>query len=279
MREPLFTVAVGCKGIGKTYTSLQMVYIYALGDASRGVHPRKVLIFDVNNEFSQIKTISLKDVLRYSVHPKVDIRRVTIYKDDGTQMSVNEMQEALAHILSNFSNGMIWLEDINRYVSDSLPNDLIGILATQRHIGCDVITHFQSKSKAGNPKIVGMMNVMRIHKTNDNFRKHRSKFEGHLQLLEIAEKLVENLNKKRDRNKQWAFCYANFDINGIQGDFSMEEFKQAVTDYILENESDTIKPMLNKKDRTGVKIYSYEQALSTLEEDLVHEYYANANAN
>ena len=53
-------VAVGKKGIGKTYQTTQMMQQYVRG--GNGVKPRRVLILDVNDEFEEFRAMSLKDV-------------------------------------------------------------------------------------------------------------------------------------------------------------------------------------------------------------------------
>jgi flagellar biosynthesis GTPase FlhF len=51
MREPKLGVAVGRKGVGKTYTTTKLIDSYVVGNPAKGVKPRKVLILDVNDEF------------------------------------------------------------------------------------------------------------------------------------------------------------------------------------------------------------------------------------
>ena len=60
-REPIFYVAVGKKGIGKTYFTKQLIKAYVKGVPANNLKPRKVLVMDVNNEFTEIKTIDPKD--------------------------------------------------------------------------------------------------------------------------------------------------------------------------------------------------------------------------
>ena len=49
MREALLGVAVGKKGIGKTYTTLSVINQYIKGGLN--IKPRRALILDVNDEF------------------------------------------------------------------------------------------------------------------------------------------------------------------------------------------------------------------------------------
>ena len=54
-REALLGIAVGKKGVGKTYATLIEIQRYLKGNPRTGAKPRKVLILDVNNEFGNIK--------------------------------------------------------------------------------------------------------------------------------------------------------------------------------------------------------------------------------
>ena len=53
MREAQLGVAVGKKGIGKTYTTMQMIESYVKG--GKGTKPRRAIILDVNDEFQEVK--------------------------------------------------------------------------------------------------------------------------------------------------------------------------------------------------------------------------------
>ena len=61
MREPQLGVAVGKKGVGKTFTTNLMLQQYVNGNPAKGVYGRRALILDVNDEFTHVKAISLKD--------------------------------------------------------------------------------------------------------------------------------------------------------------------------------------------------------------------------
>ena len=115
-------LAVGKKGVGKTVATIQMIYQYVRGNPSKGVPPRKALIFDVNDEFSNfdffgqrhsIKSLAINDILKFSVHPKVEVRRIRPFWDDGKKMSISDMNTVLGIILENYRNGLLLVEDIN----------------------------------------------------------------------------------------------------------------------------------------------------------------------
>ena len=51
-REALLGIAVGKKGVGKTYATLELIQDYLRGNPATGAQPRKVLILDVNNKLA-----------------------------------------------------------------------------------------------------------------------------------------------------------------------------------------------------------------------------------
>ena len=52
-REPKLLVAIGKKGVGKSYTTEKMINQYVAGNPSKGVPGRRVLILDVNDEYTK----------------------------------------------------------------------------------------------------------------------------------------------------------------------------------------------------------------------------------
>lgn len=83
MREPLLGVAIGRKGVGKSYTTNKLIQEYVTGNLASGVLPRKALILDVNDEYEHIKGIAIKDLIRFSLHPHVEARRIRPFHPDG----------------------------------------------------------------------------------------------------------------------------------------------------------------------------------------------------
>jgi len=71
MREPYLGVAVGKKGVGKSYTTDKMISGYIIGNPQKGVKPRRALIMDVNDEYTNVRSLAVKDVVRFSVHRRL----------------------------------------------------------------------------------------------------------------------------------------------------------------------------------------------------------------
>ena len=282
-RQPYLIVVCGKKASGKTFTTLQWIKDYVKGNPAKGVQPRKVLILDINGEFTQFKTIPLGRVKEFSVSPVAEVRRVTIFKNDGSKMTLNEIADTLNYILDNFRNGLLLVEDVTRYISDSLPNDVIGAICTQRHMGVDIILHFQMLGKAGHPKILANMNLMRIHKVTDPVDKHKKKFEDYFELLKIAQLIVNIEYDKREKSKFYSakdakvyFCVTiDMEMEKIIGNFDKKMFMDAVHEYINDNDKDTIGVYLKKKDKSGASLYTYTKAYDQVQKDLMIKYFGN----
>ena len=270
-REPKLIVAIGRKGVGKTYATLEMIQKVLRGNRALGIAPRKVLLLDTNNEFSNvqadqnkdfvnIRAISLKDIRRFTMSNKIDCRRVSVFKDNGKKMNLKELQEALNIILDNFENGLLLIEDINKFVSDSLPNDLVGSIVTQRHVSVDVVLHFQSVGKVGHPKIWGNCNMLRFHKCDDTVKRHKGKFSSSLTHLYILEKMVDIEFEKG--NKRF-YAFLDKDSGKIVGDYTIKQFTMAIYRYLEDNYSTVFKPLLNKVDLlTSKKLYDSPKDLT-----------------
>ncbi|MDD4970812.1 MAG: hypothetical protein PHT07_15400 [Paludibacter sp.] len=291
-REPLLYVAIGKKFIGKTHETLKLIDSYTKGNPATNFKPRKVLIMDVNNEFPQFKKISPNDIIKFTVHPKIECRRISVLKTNGNAMSLDEIAETSFNALKQFRGGLFLMEDVSKYVSDNLQKDIIGTLATSRHIDTDIIAHFQFIGKVGNPKIKSTMNILRFHKVGDDVESHKSNFLEYTQILKIAETLVNKSfdyglrlsRKTKDEKEQKAiydkycrfFCYVDFDKDQIRGNFTSEQFKEAITDYIMFNPKQTIDNQLKLKDpQTGRSIHTYSTALNFCRDDLYERFYGN----
>ena len=280
-RECRIIISCGKRGVGKTVETVRMIDEYVAGNAAKGIPPRKALIFDVNDEFSdfwffgaqrRIPAIAIKDILKFSVHPKVEVRRIRPFWDDGKKMTINDMSEVLGIILDNYRNGLLLVEDINKYLSDAMPSDLIGSLATSRHIGLDIISHFQNIGRAGNPKLLGNLNMIRLHKTNDTVERHRNKFEEKSEILQIAEQIVTHRYEEGDIR---FFVYVDIDNMKIKGKFTKDEAEEAIHRYITEQYKRIINPMLQLRDRKGAKIHNEETALATANQKLFKTYFSS----
>lgn len=254
-RECKLGVACGKKGIGKTYITTKVLEDYVKG--GNGYPPRRVLILDVNDEFEQYKAIAVRDIERFSIHPNIEIRRIRPFAEDGRRMTLREIADTLWLVLEKYRHGALLIEDINRYVSDYLPNDLIGAICTNRHTDQDIIMHFQSIGRIS-PKIWQNMNWLRFHRNSDSVERHKNKFPDKYQMLKVAENVVNN---KYNGGDQRFFLYVDIDTEKILGDITPEMMTEAIDDFVSLNHNHVVKPYKNKRDAKGKKIHTPESAI------------------
>jgi hypothetical protein len=257
-REPKLMVTVGRKNCGKSFTTTKMMEQYVAGNPSKGIPPRRVLILDVNDEYVQYKAIRISDVPIFSVHPIIEIRRVRPFNDNGTKMSLDQIQEALYVILETYKNGFLLIEDLNKFISENFKTDLAGSIATNRHVGLDIMIHYQSIGRI-NTKVWQNVNLIRLHKFTDTVKRHKNKFEDKYEYLSIAETIINNRYDKGDKR---FFVYVDIDDEKIFGAFTNKEFDDAAMQFITINYSSLINPLLNARDENGRKIHTAQSAIA-----------------
>lgn len=256
-REPLLMAACGKKGVGKTYAHMILMNGYVMGDPYKGIKPRKCLIMDVNDEYGvyNVPVLSLNDVPLYSVHPYVEIRRIRPFFPDNRRMTLDEWANALFLVLNRFRDGLLLIEDINKFIGDHLPHDLVGAIATNRHVGLDIILSFQSIGRI-NTKIWGNMNLLRFHKNVESVERHKNKFPDKYEMMRIAEIIVNN---EYHRGNTRYYLYVDMDEEKIRGGVTDDLIKEGLDQYINEKHSDLLKPYLVQREN-GKKKYTEETA-------------------
>lgn len=258
MREPLLLVGIGKKGVGKSFTTEKMIQSYIQGNPAKGTPPRRALIIDVNDEYYNIKAIRIQDVALFSAHPLIEVRRIRPFMDDGTKMSLDDIAQTLFMVLQTFKNGLLLVEDINKYISDTMPNDLVGAICTNRHIGVDIILHYQSIGRITS-KVWQNVNILRLHKFTDSVKRHKHKYEDKFEYLSVAELII---NKRYEDGDKRFYLYADIDNEKIYGNFTDEEFDNAVNLFIQHNYSNLITPLLKSRDERGRKAHSPQTAIA-----------------
>ena len=196
-----------------------------------GIKPRRVLILDVNDEFEEFRAMRVKDIELFSIHPKIEIRRIRPFKDDGTRMTLRDIADTLYIILEKYRGGLLLIEDINKYISDHLPNDLVGAICTNRHTNTDIIMHFQSIGRITS-KIWQNLNWIRFHKNSDSVERHKNKFPDKIDLFAIVESMV---NKRYYDGDTRFYLYVDVDEEKIYGNYDEELFNHAVDEYWYES--------------------------------------------
>ena len=279
------TVAVGRKGVGKTIETIKFIYQYVSGTSK--MKPRKALIFDVNNEFSsfdfpmpngemakhKISRLLIKDLPRFTASNVIEVRRIAPYWDNNTLMSRDEYSKALEIIFTGYRDGLLLMEDINLYTNESMKGDLLGRLVTLRHIGIDVVIHYQGVGKVFTPTILANTGFLRMHKTNDTVARHINKDLSKRDILCIAENIVNKRyynGQKNGTNDKYFNLLIDIENNKIynSGNFriNQEEVEDAIRNYISTYKSSILPPILNQIDRNGNNIYTLKTGIAHLEQ-------------
>ena len=270
MREPKLGMAVGKKGIGKTYQTKIVLESYVYGNPEKGVKPRKVLILDVNDEFVDYKAISMKDLVRFSVMPHAEIRRVRPFNEEtGIRLTLKEIANCLWDILHYFRGGMLLIEDINKYVGDHLPTDIVGAICSNRHTDLDIIMHFQSIGRI-TTKVWQNANWLRFHKNSDSIERHRNKFPDKYEMFSIAENIV---NTQYFNDNPRYFIYVDLDEEKIKGKLSNNIIDSAVDDYLSKNFNSVVKPAINKKNLSSGEKIDRQQAIQQVRDRIKRQYF------
>lgn len=287
-RQPKITIACGRRATGKSIETIEQIYKYVNGNPALGIAGRKALIYDVNDEFGNfkwkdgnihsIKRLKFSDLPAFTAQQYPEVRRIAPYWDDDRRLTISDMSEGLGIILNVYKDGLLLVEDINKYTNHHLKQDLIGSLATIRQARIDLIAHYQLVGMAASPKIIGMTNYIRLHKTFDSIEKHKNKFADKYEIMQLAENIVDtryswgmknNINSEAGK---FFSLYVDMEYGKIKGAFSKEEAKQAISQYI--GDGSIIRKKLNLRDRNGKKIYkNYAEAYDEMEQSLFAEYF------
>jgi hypothetical protein len=275
MREPLMIVATGTKGVGKTYQTCQAIDSYIKDNPSTGKKGRKVLIYDVNMEYTdgsfkdnnvsfKAPILDIKDLRKWSRQERAEVRRIVPKDEKGNILSGDALVELLTLILNNFRGGLLVLEDINTYLMGTSIQEVVAVMCTNRHRDLDIYIHLQSIA-AITPRMFQNAAYTRFHKQSDSLDRYLNRIPNP-ELYLIAEKLV---NQKYIYDKRF-YCFVQNQLMKITGRFSLLDYKKACFAYLLDNPkriSNKMKMFPRDKD-------ARDKAISLLIKELL-QYYGN----
>ena len=256
-REPSLFIATGMKGVGKTYRTKQEIRSYIMDDPRTGRRGRPVLVFDVNGEYTDYQTVyydvretNEKKRVQYieQLKDKRGAYRILAFKPNKRPMNHSEKLQACFDICNFFRNGMIVLEDINKYMNDTKNDDFIGLLVGLRHVGIDLMIHLQSLSPI-TTRFWQNVNFIRFHKQSDDVLRYKNRIP--MPLMKIAQIVVNN--EYRKGNERF-MCYVNVPKERLIG-VSKKQFIYACEQFVNSHKSE-LKPFLDRQDSSGGKVYS-----------------------
>jgi Helicase HerA, central domain len=240
-RECGVFVGTGHTGVGKSYAMCRIIRDYLTPNPQTGKVPRKVLIFDVNKEYTNeemiknghgftIKTIALSQLDEWVRYPFAEVCRILPVDKDGRNISQERYKEILNYILQRFKGGLLLLEDLNNYLKESNDAEILGLLTTVRHEGVDVYIHYQSLSRV-TTGVWQNARGFRVHHQYDPVYRYFTRMNNP-EMFVIAQKIVD---KKYENGDIRYYLYVMSTISKIKGNFTKREFVNAALEYLDEN--------------------------------------------
>ncbi len=302
LRDVILMVATGVKKVGKSYTTWFYTILPYFKGIFNGGKPRKVLIFDVNDEYGVMKpnptdkeamrltggkafnvlAMDVRDVRKFSQQTKAEIRRIrpihtfdvldkkgnVIYRK-GSVMIPSEKVKTLLKILDTYRNGLLLIEDLTKSFGDNIPQDLMGTITSNRHLNLDIVMHLQSVSPML-PRFWQNCEMTRFHKQIDNIDKSEKKLPNY-EMYKIAELMV---NKQYYAGNKRFYVWIHNLENKLIGNYSKEQLMAAIYQYIAQKPSE-IRHLVNETGKDGKKLYTYNQSVEMQSKKLFEIYYGN----
>jgi hypothetical protein len=243
-RMPLLTVVCGMKGVGKTYQTIKDIDKYTRNNVTIGKQGRKALILDFNNEESYQKySAVLPAYIRTLTEARG--RRVPPFDVNGRQYDLIKMREVAEYIVFNYKNGLLVLEDIDKYMVGAKGKSLIGAMTTNRHSGMDLIITHQSISKVTQTEWQNAAYV-RLHHQLDDVDRIEDNLPNY-PLMKISQIIVDKryfkavnsyksgmIDDESFKKYRSYFVYIDMLEHKIIG-AKLDEFKVAVMEFIRMN--------------------------------------------
>jgi hypothetical protein len=277
-RQPLLTIVCGMKGVGKTWQGLKDIDRYVQDNTRTGKKGRKALILDFNNEESYQK---YKPVLPKYIKTLTEARarRIPPFDETGKQYDLDKMKTVAEYVIFNFKNGLLVLEDIDKYMNGPKGKSLIGAMTTNRHSGMDIIITHQSVSKVTQTEWQNAAYV-RLHHQLDDVDRIEDSLPNY-PLMKIAQILVDrryyeavrqykdlgSISEDEFKKRRSFFVYIDMLEHKIIGG-TADDFRASVMEFIRQNPR-LISKRMKIGDATG-RALGKEEAMKSLFRDYAH---------
>lgn len=265
-REPMIMIVCGETGVGKTYRNRQEIDRYLRGDGKR--KGRKVLCFDVNGHdyegFASVSPDHLKALT------KVAPRRILPFHRDGSPMTLADKRDVVDKMLRYYRNGLLVLDDIDRYMTGARGQSMIGALCTVRHLGLDLLFTHQSIAKI---TTTAWQNStwLRLHHQVDDVTRYRDRIPKY-PLVRIGQLIVDERYQEAQRRyrrgqlteevfrERKSYCvYVNMREQKLLGADKVS-FIRAARTYIEREEQKQIRMLMQEVDFGGNPVYKDRNA-------------------
>lgn len=310
IRECKLIMATGQKGVGKSHETLKEIIWYLVGNKQKGIYPRKVLIFDINDEYGEyrfdlfskdpeiiemlnnpdikrllngehcikIKPIAPEHIIIYSAHPSIEVRRIRPYY---TKDIIDKKKNVILH-----KKGDAWYpEDSVNILTQALLDfrgglflieDMSSVFGdTINKTVAGLITRNRHRDLDIIMHLQSISPILPRMWQNINLVRYHSQIDpvekSKKKLLDFYQIYkIAELLVNNSTNNKTYVWIDNFKRK-IIGDYDKEQFASAVKEYLLNNYNE-LKDLHNKRNEDGNKRYNYSEALKLRTDYLVNKY-------
>lgn len=267
--ECFMSIASGNMGAGKTYFTKQLLIAYAKHFVHRIVfifdpndegiwHSYKAIYFDITEVMNTKKErnkgknvpltrseLNIQKVTTLAGLPwQRRIVRISPFLPNGQEMNPIQKRATMICIFENFRRGIIFLEDINKYIMNFEANEVISNFKAMRHKSTDVFMHCQSLNPL-RPIHYEAMKIVRIHHDRFDANRMKSKLAENYEVVKIAQLIVNPVYQKqflptiKKKSEAWHLAnsyhvFIDFDRNQITG-CTQEQFMFACEEFVHKN--------------------------------------------
>lgn len=246
-RQPFVMLVCGETGVGKTHQNKKEIENYLKPDEVTKRIGRKCLIFDVNDDdyecYTTVDPEHIRDLKNIAARR---IRPITRY---GETMSIEEKRDMVERMVKQFTDGLLVLEDLDKYMTGAKGQTIVGLLTTNRHSGLDIMISHQSIAKITTTEFQNCTWI-RLHKQVDDVSRYRNRIPNYF-LVRIASLIVEE--QYLAGNIRF-FVYINMRKLQIRG-CTENAFIRCCKKYIDTEENHVIKRMMQEKNFNGEVLY------------------------
>ncbi len=246
-RQPMLMLVCGETGVGKTFRNILEIEHYLRDNPKLFRKGRKVLIFDVNDDDYECYTTVNPDFIRDLKF--IRARRIRPLNKYGQTMSIEEKRDMVERMVKQFSNGLLVLEDLDKYMTGAKGQTIVGLLTTNRHHGLDIMISHQSIAKITTTEFQNCT-WLRLHKQVDDVTRYRNRIPNYF-LVRIATLIVEE--QYLIGNIRY-FVYVNMRKLQLRG-CSVQAYIRACKKYLDTEENGMIRRMMLERDFQGRLVY------------------------
>ncbi len=246
-RQPMLIVVCGETGVGKTYRNILEIENYLRDHILIDRKGRKVLIFDVNDDdYECYRTVSPDHIRDLKL---IRARRIRPLTRAGETMSTEEKRDLVERMVKQFTDGLLVLEDLDKYMVGAKGQTIVSLLTTNRHHGLDIMISHQSIAKVTTTEFQNCT-WLRLHKQVDDVTRYRSRIPNYF-IVRIATLIVEE--QYLIGNTRF-FVYVNMRKLAIRG-CSRDAYIRACKKYLDTEENGMVKRMMLERNFYGKLIY------------------------